>query len=86
MTILEISQLIFNVVFSLVAIAVGIVTIVLLREITRAVQAVKKMADNIRQGSAQLQERVGQMAEHFWLLPMISKFFIRKVRKREEEL
>jgi hypothetical protein len=78
MTILEISQIIFNLVISLAAIVVATLISVIAYDIIKFSKSVKKFMDGVNKESSELYDKINKFLESIFNLSFVSKFFKKK--------
>ena len=78
MSVLEISQIIFNFVISLAVILVTVFVSVIAYDIIKFSKSVKKFMDGVNKESSELYEKINKFLENIFNLSFISKFFKRK--------
>ena len=78
MTILEISQIIFNFVISLAAIVVAILVSVVAYDIIKFSKSVKKFMDGVNKESSELYDKINKFLESIFSLSFVSKLFKKK--------
>jgi len=81
MTLLETSQIIFNLVISVAVILVATLVSIIAYEVIKFIKAVKKLSENIKRESSELYEKVNGFLENFSKLAFISRFFNKKEKK-----
>lgn len=81
MTILETSQIIFNLVISLAVVTVAVLISVIAYDLIRFIKAVKKFAEGVNKESAELYEKLNNFLETMTKMSFISKFFNHKKKK-----
>lgn len=84
MSVLEISQIIFNLVMSLVAITVAVLVSVIAYDIIKFSKSVKKFVDGVNKESSELYEKINKFVENISNLSFISKFFNKEKRKKSK--
>ncbi|GEM_PF-1737577 len=83
MSILEISQIIFNFVISLAAIVGTVLISVIAYDIIKFSKSVKKFMDGVNKESSELYEKINKFLENIFNLSFISKFFKKKTNKNK---
>jgi hypothetical protein len=78
MSVLEISQIIFNLVISLAAIVIATLISVIAYDIIKFSKSVKKFMDGVDKESSELYEKINKFLESISNLSFISKFFKKK--------
>ena len=78
MSVLEISQIIFNFVISLAVIVVAVFFSVIACDIVKFSKSVKKFMDGVNKESSELYEKLDKFLENVFKLSFISKFFKKK--------
>ena len=78
MTILEISQIIFNLVISLSVIVIAVLVSVIAYGIIKFGKSIKKFMDGVNKESSELYEKVNKFLENISNLSFISRFFKKK--------
>jgi len=78
MTILEISQIIFNLVISITVITVAVFVSVIAYEIIRFIKSFKKLVADIDKESSELYGKLNKFLEGIFTLSFVSKFFKNK--------
>lgn len=78
MTILEISQIIFNLVISFAVVVITVLVSVIACYIIKFSKSVKKFMDGVNKESAELYNKINNFLEGISNLSFISKFFNRK--------
>ena len=81
MTILETSQIIFNVIISLAVIVVTALLSIIAYDIIKCIKATKKFLSDISKESAELYEKINSFLENILKVSFISKFFKKKKSK-----
>jgi len=81
MSILEISQIIFNFVISLAVILITAFICVVAYDIIKFSKSVKKFVDNVNKESSELYEKINKFLENIFNLSFVSKFFKKKKSK-----
>ncbi len=76
-----ISQIIFNLTFSLVFIALGIILISLLYYLLKLVRNLENISKNLEKVSGEVRKNIVLIIEQISKLPIISKFFKKNHRK-----
>jgi len=82
MTILEISQIIFNLVISTAVIVVAALISIIAYDIIKFTKAVKKMVDGINKESEELYNKINNFLETIFNLSIVSKLFKKKNGKK----
>lgn len=78
MTILETSQIIFNIVLSLAAIIIAVFFSILAYDAIKFSRAAKKFFDDIGKESTEIYEKINKFLESVFALSFLSKFFKKK--------
>lgn len=78
MSILEISQIIFNLVISFAVVVTTILISVIAYDIIKFSRSVKKFMDGVNKESSEIYEKINKFLESISNLSFISKFFKRK--------
>ena len=78
MSILEISQIIFNLIISLAVIVAAILFSIIAFDIIKFIKSIKKFVDGVNKESSELYEKVNSFLEGIFKLSIISKFFKKK--------
>jgi F0F1-type ATP synthase membrane subunit a len=81
MTILETSQIIFNLVVSLAVIVITVFVSVIAYGIIKFSRAFKDLIDSLNRESSELYEKINNFLETLFNLSFISKFFKKKKSK-----
>ena len=81
MTILEVSQIMFNVVISLAVIVVGVLISAISFEVLKFITTFKKFLEDIRKESSELYEKINNFTESMLKLSFIADFFKRRKKK-----
>ncbi|HLD70345.1 MAG TPA: hypothetical protein VI937_00435 [Negativicutes bacterium] len=83
MSILELSQIFFNVTVAFAVILVSAFLAVICYEIIRFVKAVKLFAKNVKEESIELQRRLDRLASIFSGIPFLAGIFKKRKSKKE---
>ena len=83
MSVLEISQIIFNLVISLAVIVIATLISVIAYDIIKFSNSVKKFVDSVNKESSELYEKLDRFLESIFKLSFISKFFKEKNQKNK---
>jgi len=78
MTILIISQIIFNIVISLAVVVVAILISVIAYDIIKFMKSVKKLSDDINRESGEVYNKINKFLEGILTLSFVSKLFKKK--------
>jgi len=78
MTILIISQIIFNIVISLAVVVVAILISVIAYDIIKFMKSVKKLSDDINRESVEVYSKINKFLEGILTLSFVSKLFKKK--------
>jgi len=78
MSVLEISQIIFNFVVSFAVIVITALISVIAYDIIKFGKSVKKFMDGLNKESSELYEKINKFAENIFNLSFITKFFKKK--------
>lgn len=81
MTILEISQVIFNFVISAVAIVIAISIGLIAYDTVRLAKSIKKFTDSIGKGSSELYDKISKLFESIF---NVSSFVSRLLKKKKK--
>ena len=81
MTILEISQIIFNLVISLAVILITALVTIIAYDIIKFCKSIKKFMDGVNKESAELYDKINKFLEGVVSLSFFSKFFKKKKSK-----
>jgi uncharacterized membrane-anchored protein YhcB (DUF1043 family) len=84
MSILEVSQIIFNFAASTVIIIVGLLIGVIAFEIIKSINRAKKIAQEIKVQSAEFYRRVDGFLSAFATMPFLSKIFTKHKKNHEK--
>ena len=78
MSVLEISQIIFNLVISLAVIVIATLISVIAYDIIKFSKSVKKFMDGVNRESSELYEKINKFLENIYNLSFVHNFFKKK--------
>ena len=81
MSILEISQIIFNLVISLAVVVITVLISIIAYDIIKFSKSVKKFMDGVNKESSELYEKINKFVENIFNLSFLSRFFKKKKSK-----
>ena len=81
MTILEISQIIFNLIISLAVIVVTALFTLIAYEIIKFIKVIKQFLADVDRESTEIYEKINKIMESIMTMSFISKFFKKKNKK-----
>ena len=81
MSLLETSQIIFNLIVSLAVILITALISIIAYDIIKFSKSFKALIDNINKESSELYEKINKFLENLFNLSFISKFFNKKNKK-----
>jgi len=82
MTLLIISQIVFNLVISLAVILVTVLISVIAYDIIKFSKSLKKFVDGVNKESSELYEKINKLLENISNLSFISRFFKKKKKAK----
>ena len=82
MTILILSQIIFNLVISLAVIVVAVLVSIIAYDTIKFTRGIKKFIEGVNKESSELYEKMNKFLENISNLSFISKFFKKKKSKQ----
>ncbi len=82
MSILETSQIIFNLIISLAVILITTLVVVIAYDIIKISKSFKNLIESISKGSSEIYEKINQFLENIFKLSFLSKFFNKKKKGR----
>ncbi len=78
MSLLETSQIIFNMVVSLAVVVITVFASIIAYDVVTSIKATKKFLNNLNRESAQLYEKINNFLEGIFKLSFLSQFFKKK--------
>lgn len=85
MSILELSQIIFNLVSSLAVIVIAILLSIIAFDIIRFTKSIKKFIDGVNKESTELFGKINKFVENIFNLSFISNFFEKVSKKKKNK-
>jgi hypothetical protein len=81
MSILEISQIIFNLIISLAVIVIAVFISLITYKIIKFIKVTKKLLDDIGKESSEIYKKIDKFLLTIFSMSFISKFFKKKIKK-----
>ena len=81
MSVLEVSQIIFNLVISIAVIITATLIGVIFYEAIKFIESAKKLVKDISEESAEIHEKINKFLESIFRVTFFSKFFKKKSKK-----